>query len=290
MRNKWIALCLALWILVLLPVQVFGQEVDPDKRGSASVSLVSPDGEQPMEGAEFSVYHVATVEDVDGSLLYTYTGAFAGCGVALDDPELAEKLDAYVSDKAIPAEKITCDAQGNAVCRNLQLGLYLFKQTGMVSGFAPCVSFLVTVPMETEAGMVYDVDASPKTDVLRLINLTIRKVWNTDQSTKIPESVTVELLCNGNVVKVVELNRDNDWYTTCADMPENDGYSINEVDIPNGFTATYSQTGFDFTVTNTASLAQTGQLVWPVPVLALAGICFLMLGGVLLRKPGRGHA
>ena len=37
-------------------------------------------------------------------------------------------------------------------------------------------------------------------------------------------------------------------------------------------------------------LAQTGQLVWPIPVFALAGIFFLMAGFVILRKPGKQNA
>ena len=34
---------------------------------------------------------------------------------------------------------------------------------------------------------------------------------------------------------------------------------------------------YETTVTNTSSLAQTGQYIWPIPVLATAGILFLLL-------------
>ena len=63
-----------------------------------------------------------------------------------------------------------------------------------------------------------------------------------------------------------------------------DGYSVKEVNVPKGFTATYAQKGYTFTVTNTASLAQTGQLLWPIPVLAVAGLFFLLTGAAILRK------
>jgi LPXTG-motif cell wall-anchored protein len=39
-----------------------------------------------------------------------------------------------------------------------------------------------------------------------------------------------------------------------------------------------------FTVTNTSTLIQTGQLVWPIPVLAFAGIALIGAGAVLLQK------
>ena len=68
------------------------------------------------------------------------------------------------------------------------------------------------------------------------------------------------------------------------DMPESDVYSIVEVNVPKGFTATYSQSGYVFTVTNSASLIQTGQLIWPIPVLALAGLCLIAVGCIVLRK------
>jgi hypothetical protein len=73
-------------------------------------------------------------------------------------------------------------------------------------------------------------------------------------------------------------------------MPESDAYSIVEVDVPKGFTATYSQNGYVFTVTNTGSLAQTGQLIWPIPVLAMVGLCLIAIGIIVLRKPRNANA
>ena len=69
-----------------------------------------------------------------------------------------------------------------------------------------------------------------------------------------------------------------------TDLPESDGYSIVEVNVPKGFTATYTQNGYVFTVTNTAALIQTGQLVWPIPVLAMAGLCLIAVGTMVLRR------
>jgi hypothetical protein len=91
-------------------------------------------------------------------------------------------------------------------------------------------------------------------------------------------------LRNGNVVKTAILHAQNNWQVTYAGMPESDAYSIKEIDVPKGFTATYSKTEYVFTVTNTAALIQTGQLIWPIPVLAISGMLFIAAGIMLLQK------
>lgn len=291
MRNKLVSFCLIVWILAALPLTAAAQDFHPNQKGSISVTLVAPDSKQPMPGVELSVYHVATVRvNSSGELSYVAKEAFDDDAIALYDPDLVSKLDAFVSEHKITSRKIVTDTHGKGTCSNLTVGLYFVKQEGAVEGFAPCTSFLVTIPMKTDNGYLYDVDASPKTDVVRFVDITVRKVWNTDRSTALPSSVTVQLLRNGEVLETAILSKQNNWQVTYAGLPESDGYSIKEVNVPKGYVATYAQTKNIFTVTNTASLAQTGQLIWPIPVLAVAGMFFLLTGFAILRKPGENDA
>jgi outer membrane protein assembly factor BamB len=170
------------------------------------------------------------------------------------------------------------------------LGLYFIRQSSAVEGFAPCTPFMVTLPGTNDDGYVYEVNASPKTEVARLTSITIKKVWNTDASTQAADSVTVQLLQNGNVVNTAILNEQNHWQVTYSGMSESDAYSIEEVDVPKGFTATYKQSGYVFTVTNTATLAQTGQLMWPIPVLTVSGMLLIAVGITLLKKKRKTNA
>ena len=117
-----------------------------------------------------------------------------------------------------------------------------------------------------------------------LTEITIKKVWNTDASTSATDSITVQLLRNGQVVETAKLSAENNWQVVFADMPESDAYSIKEVNVPKGFTATYTKSGYVFTVTNTSTLAQTGQLMWPIPILAVSGMVLIAVGVVLLQK------
>lgn len=291
MRNKLLSLCMVMLLLAVLPLTAFAHEFDPGEKGSISVSLVSRNGNATMVGAELSIFHIASVEcSNDGNLLYNFTDEFENSGFQLDDVDLVDQLDSYVTEHSIDCRKIVTDSRGYAVCENLPLGLYFVKQTGAVEGYANCTSFLVAVPVETDDGYAYNVDASPKVDVNRMVSITIEKRWNVDKATQISDEVTVQLLRNQKVIKTVTLNDGNDWKVIYVDMPESDAYSIKEINVPKGFVATYSENGYHFVVTNTSSLIQTGQIVWPIPVFALVGMAFLMLGFVILRKPGKKNA
>lgn len=291
MRRNMVILCVTVLLFLLGSYPVLAQEFDPKKTGSISVTLTEQQDKEPVVGAELSVYHVASVRmNPNGKLGYVCTETFENAGLDLNDPALATKLDALVLEQPAPAIKMTTDEKGTACCADLALGLYFVKQTGLAEGFAPCTPFLVTVPGAQEDGYVYEVNATPKTEVERRVAITIKKVWNTDESTEVADYVTVQLWCGDDLVKTAILNAQNNWQITYTDLPKSDAYSVKEIDVPKGFTATYSQNGYVFTVTNSSTLIQTGQLVWPIPVLAVVGMLLLVVGFVLLKKKRQSHA
>ena len=290
MRNKLLSFCLILVILATLPLTALADSFDYNRKGSISVTLATSAPAQPMVGAELTLYHVAEAAiNSQGVLNFVINDVYEAGGIDLEDPELISKLDAFVAERSLPVHKIVTDAQGSGTCSNLPLGLYFVRQTGGVEGFASCAPFLVTLPMETDDGYTYQVNATPKTDIAKMTDITVKKVWNTGSTTGLPTSIKVQLLLDGVVIETATLSKDNNWQVTYTDMPQSDGYTIKE-EIPTGYTATYSNTGYVFTVTNTPGLAQTGQLIWPIPVFAMAGILLLMLGILILRKPGKYHA
>lgn len=290
MLRKIITLCVTAFLILACPLTVFAQDLDLTKTGSVSVTLTEQYEKTPIAGAELSLYYVASVGiNTDGNLSYVCTDTFKNSEIDLADPELATRLDAFVSAQDVPCIRVITDSKGQASFQDLPLGLYFIRQSGTVAGFAPCTPFTVTLPGTNADGYVYAVEASPKTEVAKLTSITIKKVWNTNAATGAADEVTVQLLHKGNVVQTATLSAQNDWQVTYTDMPESDAYSIREINIPKGFTATYSKTGYTFTVTNTSTLIQTGQLVWPIPVLAVGGIVFLAAGILLLRKKRTAH-
>ena len=273
MYRKILAICVTALLLLSTVTIVSAEEFDPTQTGSISVTLTEQFQKTPIVGAELRVYYVATVGiNTDGKLNYILTAPFADAGIDLEDPELAAQLELFLFQNEVAATVLHTDAEGAAACTDLPLGLYFIRQTNTVAGYAPCTPFLVTVPGERDGGYVYQVNATPKTEVAKLTDITIRKKWNTDASTEAAQSVTVQLLRDGKVMATAVLSAQNNWQVTYTDMPESDAYSILELDVPKGFTATYQRSGYVFTVTNTSTLIQTGQLIWPIPVLAALGV------------------
>ena len=185
MRRKMITLCVTALLILTCTLTVFAQDFDPEKTGAISVTLTEQHDKEPIVGAELSVYYVATAHmNANGNSSYVYSDTFENCGIDMADPSLASKLEAFVLQHHVPSLQMTTDETGTATCKDLALGLYFVRQTGAVEGFAPCTPFMVTVPSKNAEGYVYEVNASPKTEVARLTSITIKKVWNTDASTE----------------------------------------------------------------------------------------------------------
>lgn len=291
MKRRIIILGVVLLLVLTQSFSVSAETFDKDRLGSISVTLTENTQNEPIIGAELSIYRVASVVSDDvGNLIYDFTKEFQGVSSGADDPNLVGRLEEFLLKNEVSSEKITTDDNGTAFCDELPLGLYFVKQTGVVEGYAPCKPFLVTLPGEGVDGYVYDVNATPKTEVARLTKITVKKVWNTDASTEAEDSITVQLLKDGRVIETATLSAKNNWQIVFDNMPESDAYSVKEVDVPKGFTATYKQDGYVFTVINTSTLVQTGQLVWPIPVLATVGIVLLAAGFVFLHNKRKTNA
>lgn len=116
--------------------------------------------------------------------------------------------------------------------------------------------------------------------------LTVKKAWagDADALSKRPDSVGITLYNGTTAVETVQLGAWNDWTYTWSGLDENGDWGVLEV-VPKGYSPTYSVNGREITVTNTATLIQTGQLNWPIPVLGGLGALLVVLGAVtLLRK------
>ena len=291
MKRKIISVCSVLLLLFGFSDTVFADEFNIDRMGSITVTLTDNEENKAIVGAEISLYYVAEIEEIkNDKIRYIYTKEFENSKISLDDKDFVTKIEDFITQKEPSCIKAITNQDGSTTFEELPLGVYYLMQTSSVDGFAPCIPFIVTVPNENNGDYVYDVDATPKTEVQKLTSITIKKVWNTNAAAKASKNVKVELLNDGKVVKTAVLDSENDWQITYNNMPKSDAYSVREVNIPKGFTATYKQKGYVFTVTNTAALIQTGQLIWPIPVLAMSGMLLIAVGFVFLRKKRKTNA
>lgn len=111
--------------------------------------------------------------------------------------------------------------------------------------------------------------------------LTVKKVWS-DNGKNRPTSVTVALYDGKTQAQTVTLSDSNNWTYTWQQLDGLGDWNVKELQVPKGYRATYQVKGEITTITNTASLIQTGQLNWPVPVLAGMGAALLAAGLFLI--------
>lgn len=112
-------------------------------------------------------------------------------------------------------------------------------------------------------------------------SLTVKKVWS-DSGKNRPTSVTVALYNGESKMETITLSAANNWTYTWKDLDGLGNWSVKEINIPTGYKATYKTKNGVTTITNTASLIQTGQLNWPIPVLAGIGSVLLTVGLFLI--------
>lgn len=115
------------------------------------------------------------------------------------------------------------------------------------------------------------------------VDITVVKKWVDDGEDR-PVSVTVQLLKDGEVYETVTLSAENNWSYTWKELSGEFQWSVVESNVPKGYVASYSQNNGVVTITNTESLIQTGQLIWPIVVFGVLGTLMILLGGFLLLK------
>lgn len=259
---------------------------DGDSREYGSFSATFNAGAAPLRGAEITLYRVADVEFNRDQTLYHYTEDYAGCNVALDklgQTDGAEQMLRYIEEQGLTGISGMTDEEGRVHFSQVPFGLYLVAQTNEVAYFSKSSPFFSCIPYLEGGQICYDVDATPKVSVEILIDLTVRKVWNDDGSGR-PDQIQVALSRGGQLVDTATLSEENQWSYTWSAVPKRDDWSVEEVDVPANYTPSYRREGNTFIVENTPKLVQTGQLKWPVPVLACAGSALLLLGLGLRRK------
>ena len=285
-------LLLAVLLFATMPVLAAADNVDLAKTGSITVQLRDVGETDKPIGGTIRLHKVGDASVVDHNLTFTLTSAFAPSGVSLENVNaagLADTLAAYADANSVPGTLVTADSTGKAAFTGLSAGLYLVSQETAVRGYYKMSPFLVNLPMTVNSAWVYDVEAAPKVESPKYeFDLTVRKVWQ-DNNKDRPKEITVQLISEGKVVDEVVLSRTNSWRHTWKKLSTLQEWEVRELPLSSDYSVTYTRSRNTITITNKASwynpgLLQTGQLNWPVPVLFGAGLLFMVLGVMLLKK------
>ena len=236
--------------------------------GSIHVNLYDSTNNKALSGGELTVYRVAEVQRKNGDLSFEYCGDFDGCTIELGDltdSTLAGQLQEYLSDNAEGTVR-EVDANGNVNFDDLELGLYLVVQTKASKGYKPVNSFLVSLPMAEDGQWNYEVDASPKVGAY-----TPEPETPPSPPDKPDEPDTPDTPENPD-------NPDNPVSPGNPDNPVAPGNPDNPV-APGSPDNPVLPGHPDHPV-----LPQTGQLNWPIPVMAVSGMLLFAYGWVADRN------
>lgn len=210
MLKRLASMLMAAMLLCCLSMSAYAHDaVDMEKTGIISITMHS--GNTPVGGGTISLFRVGAVHHDNGDYSFVPTDYFSDCGLDLSDitsSGLADNLYAFVKRNKVPTTIYTVNENGY-MAFYVEPGLYLVTQETAAEGYNKMAPFLVSVPVMRNGQYVYEVDASPKMDLV--------KVTPTPPPTTPPPP----------------------------------------------------------------TLPQTGQLNWPVPVLAVSGMALFAIGWVL---------
>lgn len=257
--------------------------LDFTKKGSIEITLIEKEEQTKINGAELTIYKIADAEEENHNLAFEYVNELSDCKVSLDNLDndnISEEINKCLNDSVKGISLVTEDGKVNF--EDLDLGLYLVKQTNKVEGYSVITPYLVMIPRVINDEWTYNVTSKPKTDIIRVIDLKVTKVWNKansniSSSINLPKEIEIELSKNGEVIDTVKLNSANNWEYTWKDLEKSDMYNVREVNVPKGYTVTYQKEGNLFIVTNTTSLVQTGNMPWLVEIIGGIGLIFIVI-------------
>ena len=281
-----VVLCLA--VCSAVPALATSANISLNRTGSLKVTLYDHQNDLPLHGGRMTLYKVADIQRKNGDLSYVYTGSFAGCTIELGDlssSTLASSLQKLLPTTAQGIEEKISES-GEVTFENLPLGLYLAVQTEASKGYEAINSFLVSIPLKDGNNWIYDVDASPK--VGATVPTTPDEPDNPPDKPDKPDKPdnppdTPDTPDNPDT-PVTPDNPDNPVKPGQPDNPVAPGTPDNPV-APGNPDNPVLPGHPDNPVLS--GLPQTGQLNWPIPVMACGGVVLFAIGWALTqdRRP-----
>ena len=201
-----------------------------------------------------------------------------------------------------PSCSAVTDADGVAKFADIPMGLYLIMGSGVEKdGYVYSTTpFFVMLPEQDMSSNTWNyrvvANAKPGREPVKA-DFEVIKVWKDDcHKDQRPQSITINLICDGEVFDTIALPHNGAWSYTWKDLESNHQWTVTEKKEDGYQDPDVQQEGTTFIVTNPCdkptiptqpgkpSLPQTGQLWWPVPVLIAAGLLFVVIG--LIRRRG----
>ena len=203
----------------------------------------------------FNIYRVA--EEVNGK--YQFTKDFEGCGADLDIKYNSER-EALISvlSTHVKINEIAPTAAGRTVGTGKLTFDGLINGIYLILGERSEDSSQYHFPAESLATLTGDLTVEIKHDDIDkpvippfFTFITVTKTWDVPEGTKIPNSVTINLLRDSEMYDTIELDESNNWTYIWSKLAPGHDWSITEADVPDGYTSSIERIGTTFRITNT---------------------------------------
>ena len=291
MKKRIIGIVALLLVMLLLPIQSFVHTgIDEEQKINVTIQYEFP-------GSAFALYRIAAFSKTGE---FAITDSFAAYPIELEELDsegwrnAAEAYAGYVARDQMEATATgITDEDGQLVFSQLENGIYLVVGETKITEERikyDVMPFMISLPTLTEADTWdYEPIVIPKFEVEELpelINVEVIKLWKNDSTNERPRQIIVQLLANGEVQDEAVLSASNGWSYQWENLEPELEWTVIEKEVPSGYTVQVEHSEETFTITNTGTkqasgiqnLPQTGQLWWPVPLLAIMGAILLIAG------------
>lgn len=308
-QKPWLRLAACLLCVLALVHPFATAEVqrllDPAQSASLTISYAQ-DASIP-DAAAFRLYYVATV---DASASFTPAAPFDGYSISLRNDltssewqALANTLTSYAEADQLSPIATQETRLRTVTFTGLRAGLYLVVGQSVSTDtqiFTPKPT-LIVLPNRTDTGWwEYDVTMTPKWEIspVEYRDLTVLKVWDDNDAYDRPESVEIELYCDGVLHDTLILSRENNWRHTWTALDSRYTWTAVERKVPEGYTVSITAEEQLLVITNVRTtppdkpvepdLPKTGSDWTPVTTLAGIGIVLFLMGWLRRRSSREG--
>ena len=275
-----------LWLLgisFMFVLPVSANTVDFNRKGSITFELIEQEHNEKIADANIEIVKIADARvDLNSNLYYEYVSSLTECNVDIKDVTKIDvnELASCINDNTQRLSSIS-DNNGKVSFNNLDLGLYLIRQTNKLNKYTSIDSYLVTLPTIENNDWIYDIYSIPKTEIQKKMDITIIIEWKTEKDIK-GNRVTAELFNDNQKVNDYLLTKDDNWMVI-DNVLLSDKYSVRGESIE-GFNISYVIQGNVFKIIYSDDLPQTGENVYITYILAFIGLVFILLGVTFKRN------
>ena len=275
-----------LWLLgisFMFVLPVSANTVDFNRKGSITFELTEQEHNEKIADANIEIVKIADARvDLNSNLYYEYVSSLTECNVDIKDVTKIDvnELASCINDNTQRLSSIS-DNNGKVSFNNLDLGLYLIRQTNKLNKYTSIDSYLVTLPTIENNDWIYDIYSIPKTEIQKKMDITIIIEWKTEKDIK-GNRVTAELFNDNQKVNDYLITKDDNWMVI-DNVLLSDKYSVRGESIE-GFNISYVIQGNVFKIIYSDDLPQTGENVYITYILAFNGLVFILLGVTFKRN------